>query len=82
MTNETQTEKTTQDNLIQKTNKSYIRHFGLKLDGDFLFKKKICILDLDGDNKEIQLFSFLKGLSCVLDSKEFWNLELKQRGKD
>lgn len=70
--------KITKDNLINVTNKSYIKHFGLKLDGNFLFKGNICILDLDGDNKEIQLFNFLKGLSCVLDSKDFWNLKEKR----
>ena len=67
--------KLTKDNLIQVTNKEYIKHFGLRLEGDFLFKEDICILDLDGIDKEIQLFNFLKGLSCILDSLEFWNLK-------
>jgi len=67
--------KVTKDNLIQITNKSYIKHFGLRLEGDFLYKKDICILYLDGTNKEIQLFNFLKGLSCVLDSLDFWELK-------
>ena len=64
----------TKDNLIQITNKEYIKHFGLKLDGDFLFKENFCILDLDGEDKEIQLFNFLKGLSAVLDNLNNWNL--------
>jgi len=69
--------KVTKDNLTQITIKSYIKHFGLKLKGDMLYKNDICILDLsiDETKHEIELFNFLKGLSCVLDSLEFWNLK-------
>lgn len=70
--------KVTKDNLIQVTNKSYIKHFGLRLEGDFLFKGKFCILDLDGEDKEIQLFNFLKGLSAVIDNLDSWNLKEKE----
>lgn len=70
--------KVTKENLIEVTNKAYIKHFGLKLDGDFLFKGDLCILDLDGKNKEIQLFNFLKGLSAVLDNLDFWSLNLNE----
>jgi hypothetical protein len=61
--------------LIEKTNKSYMKHFGLKIRKGFVFKDDLCILELDGDNQEIQLLNFLKGLSCVLDNLNFWGIK-------
>ena len=69
--------KVTKDNLIQITIKEYIKHFGLRLDGDFLYKDDICILDCGESNKELELFSFLRGLSAVIDNKGLFNKELK-----
>lgn len=60
--------------LIEKTIKSYFKHFGLKIKNGFIYKKDIAIYTED-INKRNEVLSFLMGLSCVLDSKDFWGLK-------
>ena len=69
--------KVTKDNLIQVTIKSYIKHFGLKVKNGFLYKGDIAIY-AEPLKRENEVLSFLLGLSCVLDSKDLWNIKEKE----
>ena len=60
--------------LIQITIKSYIKHFGLRIENGFLYKGNIAIYT-DSLEEENNVLSFLEGLSCVLDNKGLWGLE-------
>ncbi len=65
--------KVTKDNLTQVTIKSYLKHFGLKIKGGFIYKKDIAIYT-EPLEREQEVLSFLLGLSCVLDNKHLWGL--------
>ena len=73
--------KITKDNLIQKTIKSYLKHFDLKIKNGFIYKGKIAVYT-EPLEREKEVLSFLLGLSCVLDnSKELWDSELNGKFK-
>jgi len=63
------------DSLIEKTIKSYLKHFGLKIKHDCIYKKDIAIYTDDLTEQE-KVLSFLLGISVVLDSLNLWNLEV------
>ena len=61
------------DNLKEKTIKSYLKHFGLKIKNGFIYKGNIAIYT--DDLKEDEVLSFLLGISSVLDNKHLWGLK-------
>ena len=69
--------KITQDNLIEKTIKSYLKHFGLKIKNGFIYKGEIAIYTEDLE-KEEEVLSFLLGISVVLDNLNLWKSEVKK----
>ena len=65
------------NNLIEKEIKSHLKHFNLKVKNGFIYKKDLVIYT-ENLNDRIGLVRFLEGLSCVMDSLDFWNLEYKK----
>ena len=69
--------KITQDNLIEKTIKSYLKHFGLKRKNGFIYKGDIAIYTEEEEEQE-KVLSFLLGISSVLDNLNLWKSEVKK----
>ena len=65
------------DKLIDKTIKSYLKHFGLKIKNGFIYKNQIAIYT-EPIERKAEVLAFLSGLSCVLDSQELWINELNK----
>jgi hypothetical protein len=59
------------NNLIEKTIKAHLKHLGIKIKNDFLYKEDIAIYTEDLKDR-IRLLSFLEGISIVYDNKELW----------
>ena len=61
--------------LIEKTIKSYLKHFGLKVKNGFIYKGELAIYTEPLERRN-EVLSFLMGISAVLDNPNLkWDLK-------
>ena len=65
------------NDLIKRTVKAHLKHFGLKMKDDFVYKGKTVIFIIDSLEG---LLLFLEGISIVYDNLELWDLKMTERG--
>jgi len=64
------------NNLMEKTIKSYLNHFELKIKKGFIWKEEIAIYTEDLNDRNA-LLCFLIGISSIYDNLDFWGLKQK-----